>query len=156
MLETLLDRFMIRVRSGYNDPEEEFHILRVADKAESLQDVKPVTTTDELIKLIEIIKKNVVVGDRVAKYIIDLVSYLRRHEAVEYGPSHRGSVYLYRIARSYAVLQGRDYVIPDDIKRFAVEVLAHRIRLRREKEFEGVTADDLVREALSVVKVPKE
>ncbi len=156
LTETLTDRFMVKVYSGYNPPEEEAEIIKVSDAADELSGIEKVMTLSQVLDVISTIRSRVYVDERIVKYIVDLSTYIRRHEAVEYGPSHRASVHLYRIARSYAVLQGRDYVIPDDVKRFAVEALAHRVRIKPEREQEGVTAEDVVREALERVRVPKE
>lgn len=156
LTETLIDRFTASIRSSYVEPRYEFEVVRVSDEAETLENVETILTPRELLDIINLARREVHVDDRIVKYIVDLVAYIRSHEAVEYGPSHRGSVFLYRVARSYALMQGRDYVIPDDVKRFAVEVLAHRITLRQEKEAEGLTPRSIVEQALETVKVPKE
>ena len=156
LTETLVDRFSAKIGLDYVDPRTEFEIIRVSDLADTLEGVETVASLEEVLAIIDLIKKRVTGGARVLKYIVDLVSYIRGHEAVELGPSHRGSVFLFRIARSYAAMQKRDYIIPDDVKRFAVEVLSHRIVLKQEREVEGVKPEDVIREALDTVKVPKE
>lgn len=156
LTETLLDRFTVRVMSKYVDPYSEFEVVKVSDQADTLEGIETILSLSDVLDIIRLAREKVYADDRVLKYIVDLVTYIREHEAVEYGPSHRGSVYLYRMARSYALMQGRDYIIPDDVKKFAVEVLSHRIMLRQEREVEGLRPEDVIREALSAVKVPKE
>ncbi len=156
LTETLVDRFMLKAVTGYAEPYYEYEIVRVSDLAETLEGIETIIDTNTLLEIIDLVKREVKVGERIVKYIVDLASFLRSHSLVEYGPSHRGSVFLYRVARSYALIQGRDYAIPDDVKRFAVSVLAHRIALKPEAEAEGVAPEDIVREALEKVKVPKE
>ncbi len=153
--ETLIDRFAARVMSGYNPPEEEFEIVQSSDVLDSAY-VERVVSLPEVLEAMDFIKRRIHVGERVVKYIVDLTTYVRNHEAVEYGPSHRGPISLFRMCRVYALMKKRDYVTPDDVKRFAVEALAHRIRIKPDLEAEGVTAEDIVREALERVKVPKE
>lgn len=152
--ETLIDRFYAKIPSSYSRPEEEFEIVKRADEL-SVDHVSTVISLDDAAKIIELCR-SVYVSDRVVKYIVDIVNYLRNHEAVEWGPSHRASIAMRKIARVYALLMGRDYVIPDDIKRIAMFTLIHRVRLNPDFEVQGIRVEDLVREALDRVKVPKE
>lgn len=155
---TLRDRFWIKCSSGYSSADEEFEIVKRSDKL-YLLDVSEVSTVVDLGGFRELqrsIDKVVYVDDRVIKYIVDLVNYLRNHQLVRFGPSSRGATFLYRVSKVLALLEGRDYVIPDDVKELAVDTLAHRVVLRRGAEVEGVTPQDLVNDALSKVPVPKE
>ncbi|MEM1694515.1 MAG: MoxR family ATPase, partial [Ignisphaera sp.] len=86
----------------------------------------------------------------------ELVNYIRSNRNVKVGMSHRGSIFMYRIAKAVALMNKRDYVIPDDIKEIAIETLSHRIILTDEAIAEGLKPEDIVKEALSKVKVPKE
>ena len=154
----LRDRFWIKCISSYSSVDEEFEVVKRSDKL-YLVDVSEVNTVVNLSSFKELqtsVDKVVYVDDRVVKYIVDLANYLRSHQLVRLGPSHRGSIFMYRISKVLALINGRDYVIPDDVKELAVEVFAHRIELRRGAEVEGRTPQDLVMEALNKVPVPKE
>jgi len=154
VIETLIDRFATSLPSLYNPPEEELEIVSRSDYV--LQPpVEQVLTPSDVTKISELIAYWVHVEENVKKYIVDLVSYLRSSRAVLYGPSHRASAWLYRVSRTLAFMEGRDYVIPDDVKALAVPVLAHRVKIREEFEVEGVTPKSLVEEALNRVPVPK-
>ncbi len=154
LTETQLDRFMLRVWSDYNRPEEEELIVKNIDYIESIP-VEPVISVDEALQIIDYIKKNVYVDDNIVRYIVNIVTYLRNHKHVGMGPSPRAGIALFKAARTYALLKGRDYVVPDDVKRFAYEALSHRIIIKPEAEAEGVKVEDVIAEALSEVEVPK-
>lgn len=155
VIETLRDRFMVSVESDYNPPEEEYEIIDRSDEIATLE-VEEVASPREVVEVREAAARGVHVGERVLKYIVDLLTYIRRHEAVDFGPSHRASIALYRLSRIHALLEGRDYATPDDVKRFAVEAVAHRVWVRPEYQAEGVTPKSVVEEALGKVVVPKE
>ncbi len=155
---TLRDRFWIKSYTTYNVYEEELEIIKKADELYLVEpyNVDKVVDLEEYIELQSFINKGVYVDNRIVKYIADLVNYVRSHPLVRLGPSHRGSIFLYRIAKVLALINNRDYVIPDDIKELAVPVLGHRIILTEEAEAEGRKPEEIVREALSKVEVPKE
>jgi len=154
---TLRDRFWIRISSGYSGPDDEYEIVKRSDTLYDLSIVRADggVSLDDFIWLQDFLGSGVYVDDRIVQYIVDLLNHLRRDERVVSGPSHRGGIYLYRIGKAVALIEGRDYVIPDDIKYLAVPVLAHRIVLR-----EDITGKDeaeaLVKEVLESVPVPKE
>ncbi len=154
IMETLADRFAVRVPSYYNPPDDEVEIVRRSTMVVD-PPVSPVTTPDVVFNISNRINELVHVSDAISDYIVRLVTYLRNHEAVLYGPSHRASIHLAIISRAYALMDGRDYVIPDDVKSLAVPVIAHKIRVKDEYEAEGITPESLVEEALNKVPVPK-
>lgn len=154
IMETLIDRFAARVFSNYNPPDEEKDIVMKSDSILTLP-IETVTSPSVVNELVESIPKLVYLSDAVADYIVRLVTYVRQHEAVLYGPSHRATIHLMRISRVLALMDGRDYVIPDDVKEAAVPVIAHRVKIKEEYEVEGVTGEDLVSEALKKVPVPR-
>lgn len=154
VMETLADRFAVRVSSYYNPPEDEIEIVRRATMVVDLP-VSPVTTPDVVLEVSNELSELVYVSESINDYIVRLVTYLRNHEAVAYGPSHRASIHLAIISRAYALMDGRDYVIPDDVKSLAVPVVAHKIKVKEEYEAEGITPESLVEEALNKVPVPK-
>ncbi|MEM4556848.1 MAG: MoxR family ATPase [Sulfolobales archaeon] len=155
---TLRDRFWIRYPVTYSSSEEEFEIVKRADKLylTHIADLETVVDINEFGSLQDFIGKNVYVDERVIKYIVDLVNYIRNHHLVRLGPSHRGSIHLYRISKALALINGRDYVTPDDIKELVNDVFNFRIVLRKEAEVEGKTPSDIINEALNKVRVPKE
>lgn len=154
---TLKDRFWARLTSYYVEPEEEFEVVKSADELYDLSrvELESVMEINEFTYLQGFLRDGVYVDDRVVKYIVDLVSGLRTDERVATGPSHRGGMYLYRVGKAVALIEGRDYVIPDDIKRIAKYVLSHRMIIREEYRGE-YRAEDIVDEYLRKVPVPKE
>jgi len=152
----LIDRFWISIRSSYVDKEVEVSIVNRSDEL-YLTDVSSLRTLmsiDELMRLQDSLGNLVYVDQRVADYIVDISSTLRSHENVLVGPSHRGSIYLYRLSKAYALMKGRNYVIPDDVKLLARYVLPHRIMLKPGSG--GTSQVDVVEEVLGKVSVPKE
>ncbi len=151
--EVVLDRFALKIDTRYLEPEKEKEVVARTDVIEEFP-VHPVSSSKELLEL-AVLAKTVYVDEDVMAYIINLVNFLRANPSVEAGPSTRGSVHLYKLARTYAAIKGRDYVIPDDIKYLAPYVLEHRIKIKPQVEIEGVVPNDLVEEALKSVEVPK-
>jgi len=153
LTEVQIDRFMFRVWSGYPSIEEEAEILKRIDYIEEFN-VKTVAKPEDILKLQELARK-VHVSDKVLNYITSLIARLRENPDVLFGPSSRASISLYKGSRSLALLEGRNFVIPDDVKRLAPLVLEHRVKVKAEAEIEGVTGKELVEEALKEVPVPK-
>ena len=151
--EVQVDRFMLRTFSGYNPPEEEVEVVKRIDFIEELP-VENIINWREVRWIVEA-GKRVHVDENIVRYIINLSTHIRRHPSVSLGPSPRASISLYKASRISALMDGRDYVIPDDVKKFAHPALDHRIRLRAEAEIEGVKPEDIVEEALREVEVPK-
>ena len=152
--EAQMDRFMIRLSFGY--PKDDLEILRrrklwgtndPSSKAEKLMDAAKVT---ELQKISE----KVTVSDEITGYISQF-RQIRDDKRVMAGPSPRGIISLMRLSQAMAMIDGRDYVIPDDVKSVAVECLAHRIILKPEQVMEEVSTEDIVKEYLEKMEVPK-
>lgn len=154
VLETLADRFAARVSSRYNPPEEEVEIVK---KAALVIDppLEHATTPYEVLEVSRATSNLIQISEVVNEYIVRLVTYLRDHEAILYGPSHRAAIHLAMVGKVYALMDGRDYVIPDDVKELAIPIVAHKIKVREEYEAEGVTPESLVEEAIKRVPVPK-
>jgi MoxR-like ATPase len=153
LTEVQTDRFAYKIKILHPTPEEEMQILEKIDHIETEQ-VKQVTTKEEVLKLIEKVKE-VYVSEAIRKYIVDLVTNLRNnHSILEEGPSARASIWMMKASRAYALINGRNYVIPDDVKIIAPHVLRHRIRLRKE-ELEEINEDQIIQETLSTTPVPK-
>ena len=151
--DTQLDRFMFRAWSDYPSAEDEATVLSNVDNIETV-DVLPVLSVEEVVALQEQTRKTYVAPE-VNKYIVALTQNLRRIPDVLLGPSPRGSIALYKGARALALIQERDYVIPDDVKRLALPSLEHRILLKPEAQSDGVTSAGLVRQVLEETPVPK-
>ncbi len=148
-----LDRFMFRVWSGYNPRDVEENVVKNIDYIDELP-VEEVIDTKTLLKAIEMVKK-VTVSDEVVGYMIDVVERVRADENVLVGPSTRGVISLYKGARALAFLEGREYVIPDDVKALLHPALDHRVRVRAEAVVEGVKPETVVERAIGEVPVPK-
>ena len=151
--EAQLDRFLLKMKMGYPAPDEEMEVLNRAQRNLPIEDLQPVVTLDDLRDLQQSIKE-VVVDDTIKRYIVELSSRTRGHSSVYLGVSPRGSIALMKAAQAYAFIYGRDYVIPDDIQYLAPYVFAHRIILKSEARFEGITAEDVVNRVLARVPVP--
>ncbi len=146
--EAQLDRFMMRIFLDYPSPFEEKEIL-LKQKTINEFKIKPVISRNEVLEIMRNVW-DVRVSEEVLSYIIDIVNATRRHERVRLGVSPRGSVHLYMASKAYALLNGRDYVLPDDVKKLVVPVLAHRIILKPEAMYEGVDKRDVIKEVLKV------
>jgi MoxR-like ATPase len=151
--EAQLDRFLLKMKMGYPAPEEEMEVLNRAQRNLPIEDLQPVVSLEDLRDLQQSIKE-VVVDDTLKRYIVELANRTRGHSSVYLGVSPRGSIALMKAAQAYAFIYGRDYVIPDDIQYLAPFVFAHRIILKSEARFEGITTEDVVNRVLARVSVP--
>lgn len=147
------DRFLFRVWSGYPSQAEEKLVLSRIDEITETR-VNAVVTLDELLQ-VQAAATKVFVSQEIADYIVSLVNHVRRNPDILAGPSPRGSIAIFRGARSLALLNGREFVLPDDVKRLLVPALEHRTRVRPEAEMEGVTANAVLQTAVEEVPVPK-
>ena len=151
--EAQLDRFIMRLRLGYPDRVDEVHILESQRQHHPIEDVRPVVSREEILAAQEAVRE-VYVDDRIKTYVVDIVRATRRHPSVYLGASPRGSLFLFKGARAWAALQGRTYVLPDDVKAVAVEVLAHRLIMTPEARIQQTLQEDVIREVLGIVPVP--
>ena len=148
-----MDRFLIRLSLGYPVAEEETRMLQNLGDRIPFETVETVTCAEELVKLQDQAAQ-VYVSDAVAAYIVALAGATRSHTDLSMGASPRGSRGLYRAAKVWAAMEGRDYVTPDDVQYLAVPVLSHRLLLTGQARFSGKSAESVVREVLSSVEVP--
>ncbi|GHO69477.1 ATPase [Ktedonobacter sp. SOSP1-52] len=153
--EAQLDRFLLRLRLHYPSKEEERQILQRFKEAQPLEELKPVLSTEWLLKLQQIIRL-IHVEPSVESYIVEIVSATRTHNNIELGVSPRGTLALYRASQAYAAIQGRHYVIPDDVKQVAVPVLSHRMIATSQSRLHGQLMEQIVEEILHNVAVPVE
>lgn len=160
--EAQVDRFMLKVVVGYPSKEEELAILLQQTAAGKPATIQPVLSIIEIIEARELVKQ-VYVDEKIFKYIIDIVFATRfpsqygLHQlasVIGFGASPRASISLAQAAKAHAFLQKRAYVIPDDVKAIALDVLRHRIGLTYEAQAENMQADDVVQLILKNVKVP--
>ncbi len=151
--EAQLDRFSLRLKVGYPDEEGEFEVLRRFEGASPIESLEPVVAADELSALAEQLP-HIHVEDDVVRYAVSICRATRSNDAFDLGASPRASLALFRSARAYAAIDGRDYVRPDDVKRVAQPVLGHRLLLSSNTQLRGRTADDVLDEILSSIPVP--
>ena len=147
------DRFLLRVSSKYSTKEEDKQIITNIDQIDE-PSLNAVTTMDE-IREVQKLAKEVHVSPDIVEYITSIVDYMRSDPDVLSGPSIRSSIALYKCSRVLASLDGRDYVIPDDIKHLARHAVEHRIRIKPEAEMDDVTPMTILEKALEQVPVPK-
>jgi len=153
--EAQLDRFLIRLRLGYLSKADEVAMLaRRLDRRTDYAQLSQVVTAGELLAMRASLEQIEVSAD-LLDYAVSVVTATREHPQVQVGASPRGALALVQLARAQALLQQRDYVIPDDVKAVAVPALAHRITLRPELWVRQVSPDDVVARLLSGVAVPR-
>lgn len=153
--EAQLDRFLMRLRLGYPTLDQELVIMenRMVRKEDKMTVATKIdaSTFLEFQKLVEEIK----VAPDILKYIANIVQATRNHEKLEVGSSPRGSLALLSLARASALFHGRSYVIPEDVKEFAVAALGHRVILRSSEWLGGLDSDEIIREILTKIIAPR-
>ncbi len=159
--EAQVDRFMLKVQISYPRREEEAQIIREQIRPEAVS-IKPILSLDDLQSARDIVR-TIYVDEKIERYIIDIVFATRQPEEsglghlagmISFGASPRASIALALAGRAYAFIQGRGYVLPEDIRAVCFDVLRHRIGLSYEAEASEMTADDVIREILNKVQVP--
>jgi MoxR-like ATPase len=151
--EAQRDRFMARVHMGYPDRSSEIQMLQAHSADEPLESLAPVTDAAEVRAMIDAVRQ-VYVAPAIDAYVVDLVSATRQHSHVRLGASPRAALHLLRAARASAALSGRGHVLPDDVQRLAVPVLAHRLVLTTDAHLSRTSAQDVVNEILTRVPLP--
>jgi MoxR-like ATPase len=153
--EAQLDRFLMRLRLGYLQHDDEVLMLqRRLDRATERAELGQVTDSGELTAMCRSLEQ-VEVSPDLLEYVVAIVRTTREHSQIQVGASPRGGLALVQLARGEALLRKRDYVIPDDIKNIAVPALAHRVTLRPELWVRQVSSDDVVARLLATVPTPK-
>jgi MoxR-like ATPase len=152
--EAQLDRFLIRLGIGYPSREHELEMLaRRIDRGADELELRPIADAQTLIAMQRALE-SVHVADSIGGYIVDLVNATRTSKRLAVGASPRGSLALLKLARANAALEGRDFVVPEDVKAVAIPALAHRLTLRPELWVQRVRGEDVVAEALETVPTP--
>ena len=141
--EAQLDRFLIRLALGYPEPEDERTILRNLQREHPITQLQPVVDGAQLLELQKRVWE-VHVDHTIETYIIDIVNHTRQHPDLALGVSPRGSLALFKSAQAYAAIQGRDYVIPDDVRYLIPYVISHRIIIRPDAGLRGRTTQRVV------------
>ena len=157
--EAQLDRFLLRLMTGYPTPENLVKILKSRLKwrrDDPTAYIKPVVTKSNFLELQRTVEHKIYIDDAVLDYIAKIIDAIRANPRVEAGPSPRGALALMKLSKAIALIRGRDFVIPDDVKTLAISALAHRIILKTEYILEGLRPEDLVKEAVEAIPVPKE
>ncbi|MBZ0321248.1 MAG: MoxR family ATPase [Anaerolineae bacterium] len=151
--EAQLDRFMIRIRLGYPTPQEEISMLDSQQYQHPLVELRQVVSVDELLRSQRAVRDTYLNYD-VKAYIVELVTATRRHPDVYLGSSPRGALALYRLAQANAALQGREFVLPDDVKLLTEAVLAHRIILGPTARIKDISSGSIVQYILNTTPIP--
>lgn len=155
--EAQLDRFLMKVTMGYPSADDELEILKRHEQRADLvklSDVNPVLTKEEVLQLRSYMN-DVVIDESLLRYITQIVQQTRSSRAVYLGASPRASVAMLQASKAYALLQGRDFVTPEDIKAVTPSILQHRLVLTAEAEMEGYTAYKVAMKLIDKVEVPK-
>jgi len=157
--EAQIDRFMMKLSTGYPRTLEDEKLIvkrRIEwKKDDPTRDLKPIISSEDFIALQKVVENEIYVDDVVVGYIAEIVRKTREHQQVEVGSSPRGSLALLKASRAVALIHGRDFVTPDDIKTLAVDALAHRLILKVETVMKQVEEREIVKSILDTVSVPK-
>lgn len=151
--EAQLDRFLLKIHMGYPSFAEEMEVLSRVQEEMPIQELTPVITLDELLSMQKEVK-GIFVDDTIKQYIISIVTRTRNHPQIYLGVSPRGSIALMKASKSYAYIQERDFVLPDDIQFLAPFVFSHRMILQSQARYDGVNAEEIISSILSDTKVP--
>jgi MoxR-like ATPase len=151
--EAQLDRFLLRLRLGYPDINDEINILERQQYQHPVNDLKQIAPADELLQAQEAIK-SIYVAPAIKRYIVELTHQTRQHEDVYLGASPRGSLALFRTGQARAAIEGRDFVLPDDIKALIKPALSHRVILGPAARLRDLSSDQILDEIISRVPVP--
>lgn len=151
--EAQLDRFLLRVRMGYPSLADEIKVLELQQISHPINDLTPVVSLEELQQVQQAIK-TVFVAPAIKRYMVELTRQTREHNDIYLGASPRGSLALFRSGQARASIQGRDYVLPDDIKALAIPVLAHRMVVSPAARLRNLTSEKIVQEILTNLAVP--
>ncbi len=151
--EAQLDRFLIRIYLGYPSPTDEVLVLDLQQVQHPIENLAQVTDSNEILQLQKAVRE-IYVDPLIKQYIVQLSNATREHEAVYLGASPRGSLALFRTAQAKALLEGRDFVTPDDVKELALFTLAHRVIVSPGAKVKGMTQADVIAQCLQRVTVP--
>lgn len=152
--EAQLDRFMVRLTLGYVSEDEELQILKAQRSGHPLDELTAVAEPASIVAVQKAVER-VEIEESVLRYLLALVTATRRHQAIKLGVSTRGSLQFTRVVRAMALMRGRDYVIPEDVKRLAEPVLAHRLVLDTKAKYAGTDKVGVIAELVEKTSVPR-
>lgn len=152
--ESQLDRFMIRISMGYPTMEEEMRLIKERQDINPLDFIQEIISKKELLEMQDQVKQ-IYVDDKVLSYLSKIVDATRNHSLITLGVSPRGTLALMDMSKAHAFVQGRTFVLPEDIKTVASAVLAHRLLLNGKARMSHTTEEDVVEEILGKIAVPK-
>jgi MoxR-like ATPase len=150
--ESQLDRFMMKISIGYPSQDAERVILQGGSRRDELYTLNPLMTAEEVVSIQDDIKKNVFVSEKILTYLLAIVEATRTSKYLQAGISTRGALSMTDSAKAHAYFQGRDFVVPEDIKELAAYVIPHRVIFR--EEYEALEKKEFVRSLLDQVQVP--
>ena len=153
--EAQLDRFLMRLSIGYPEVEDEREMLRRFRENTPLQTVETVVSTDEMMSLIASVR-HIRISEVVEGYLLDIIRATRSDDMLDVGASPRAALALARASQAYAASEGRDYVLPDDVREMAPDVLAHRLLATAQAELLGTTQAEIVARIVESISVPVE
>lgn len=151
--EAQIDRFFMKISIGYPTSTEESYILSKFQFSSPLEKMLPVAESTDIITLQEEIR-NVHIDKTLSNYIVDIVGQTRKHPDVTLGSSPRGSLSLFRASQAWAFYNGRDYVLPDDIKKMVIPVLSHRLILKQEAKLKKINPEEILNSIVGRINVP--
>lgn len=151
--EAQLDRFFVLIKLGYPTLDEEIAIIEGQQQAHPIETLQAVTSAEEILEL-QKATREIYVDDLIKRYIVNIVETTRHHDDISLGASPRGSISLFRGAQALALIRGRDYALPDDVKALAVPVISHRLIVSAAARMRGVNASDVMASIVESVAVP--
>lgn len=152
--EAQLDRFMMKVSMGYPTFDEQVKILKFREGKDPLDDITSVVSTDELLNMLKEVN-HVFTDEKIYRYITSLIEETRKNEYIRLGISPRGAISLAAAARAWAYIEGRDYVIPEDIDEIFIDVCSHRLVMEPKAKLDGVDAVKVLEEIKNNITAPK-
>ena len=153
--EAQLDRFIMKLSLGYPEEEEEFAILSRFARQDPLETLEQVVSPEEIIKMQDMVRE-IRVEESVQRYIVGVCRATREHDDIELGASPRATMALYRTCQALAAINGRDFVLPDDVKQMAPHVLTHRLMVNPQTRLRGRKPEEIIRDVVETVPVPVE
>ncbi len=151
--EAQLDRFLTKFSLGYPSMEEELKMLELLQRSHPIDSLQPVASADELVAAQRAVRE-IYVDPKVQQYLLQIVHDSRQHDALALGGSPRASIALYRCSQAMAAVLGRNFVLPDDVKKVASAVMGHRLLLKPESRLRKVTAEKVLENIIAEIAVP--
>jgi MoxR-like ATPase len=151
--EAQLDRFLLRITLGYPKEDEELSIVDQQQLSHPIESLEAVASPEEISEL-QKVAREIYVDDLIKRYVISIINRTREHADIALGSSPRGTLALVRGAQGMALIRGRDYALPDDVKELAIPMIGHRIIVSASARMRGLEGSDLVEEIVNEVPVP--